>query len=326
MSDGIRLSCFTGRAIELARKVDSEGDNNGNLSESEISLFLVECENAKIEVKKEPWYSLLSKFFIDKMKTVEPQDATRVALPEVPELRQELVLPSVNSMILEEAKKRGVDKQSIDIAYWVEKIENVSEKYDVPPALLVSIIGQETNGKFDKNINSSNGAGPMQITTISIKDFFPEAKGNWYEIYKSMNADLLNDILYKKDEEGNFIKDAKGNNILKYASPQELRKACAENDELGMQVGLICFEMKYVKAVAKKEYGRATYANIPKVIKGLKEGFIILDENEQKDVVRSALKNYNSVYNSYPKAVIDSLSHYNFNYEDLSLIGKEPKQ
>ena len=226
----------------------------------------------------------------------------------------------VTEMITNEAKKRGVNLENIDIEYWTEKISKAAVKYNIPEALLVSIIGQETNGTFKKNINSPNGAGPMQITGISVKDFFPSKQNGWYNIYKNMNEELLNDILYKKDKNGNFIKDRKGDYILKYPTPKALRNACAKDDELGIKVGLLCFEMKYVKAVAQKKYGKATYVNIPKIIKGIKSGEITLSENENKNVIKTALKNYNSVFKTYATTVIDSLSRHGLEFEDLYFI------
>ena len=147
-----------------------------------------------------------------------------------------------------------------------------------------------------------------------------DKENGWYNIYKNMNEELLNDILYKKDKNGNFIKDRKGDYILKYPTAKALRDACAKDDELGIQVGLLCFEMKYVKAVAQKKYGKATYANIPKVIDGIQAGEITLSENENKNAIKTALKNYNSVFQSYAATIVDSLEQHGLEFKDLYFI------
>lgn len=226
----------------------------------------------------------------------------------------------VEKMISNEAQKRGVAIENIDIDYWTEKISNISQKYNIPEALLIAIIGQETNGKFTKQSDSNTGAGPMQITGISVKDFFPSKQNGWYDIYKSMNEELLNDILYKRDKNGNFLKDRKGDYILKYPTYKALRNACAQDDELGIKVGLLCFEMKYVKAVAQNEYGKATYANIPDVIDGIKSGEITLSEADNKGAIKTALKNYNSVFTTYATTVVDSLAQHGLDFEGVYFI------
>ena len=223
-----------------------------------------------------------------------------------------------DDMIKNEGLKRKKELNENDIKYWAEKIDSVAKKFNIPEALLVSIIGQETN--FTKNINSSTGAGPMQVTTITISDFFPSPKNGWNEIYKEMDEELLNDILYKKDNNGNFVKNNKGEYILKYSTPKELREACSKDDELGIKVGLLCFEMKYVKAVGQKKFGKATSANIPKIINGIKDGTIQLSETENKNCIKTALKNYNSVFKTYANTLVDSLAMHGFKFEDLYFI------
>ena len=223
-----------------------------------------------------------------------------------------------DDMVKNEALKRKKELNENDIKYWSKKIDSVAKKFNIPEALLVSIIGQETN--FTKNINSSNGAGPMQVTLISVKDFFPTPKNDWNDIYKEMDEELLNDILYKKDNNGNFVKNNKGEYILQYSTPKELREACSTDDELGIKVGLLCFEMKYVKAVAEKKFGKATFANIPKIIKGIKDGSIKLSAAENKECIKTALKNYNSVFKTYANTLVDSLAMHGFKFEDLYFI------
>ncbi len=72
------------------------------------------------------------------------------------------------------------------------------------------------------------------------------------------------DILYEKDANG------KPTNKLRFSSPKELRDACATDHELGVMVGLLTFEMKYVEAVAGKKFGRSNYKTVPLAIEALK--------------------------------------------------------
>ena len=322
MTDSIDYSSWKGLKALYARLADINKDGKLEKTDKfdEISIFNQQYSRA-IEVEQE----FAEKLMIlkqDAIKSYKPKiiEPIPVEKPDMESGVKTLVNPEVSEMITNEAKKRGVNPDNVDIEYWSKRVSDAAEKYNIPEALLISIIGQETNGKFTKNINSSTGAGPMQITGITTKDFFPSKGNGWTNIYKSMNEELVNDILYKKDKNGNFIKDRKGDYVLKYPTPKALRDACAKDDELGIKVGLLCFEMNYVKAVAKKKYGKATYANIPKVIKGIKSGEITLNENENKNVIKTALKNYNSVFNSYAATVIDSLVTHGLNFKDLYFI------
>ena len=326
----------------------TDNSNIGKSSSDKASIFLAECENRDVSDKKEPWYRVLhSTIFNNNLRNqnddidfkpslkedsyIAPRDATLVVTSaskfreqdggltkSILVEQQKQYFDRVSSMIANEAKIQGIDLSQEDITYWAVKVDNISSKYDIPEALLISIIGRET--KFDKNVNSVNGAGPMQVVEISIRDFFPDAKGNWNSIYNQMNSKLLNDILYKKDENGNFIKGEDGNYVLKYKSPKELRDACAKDDELGMLVGLLCFEMKYVKAVAALKYGKATSVNVPKIIKQIKNNELKLNEQENRTAITNALKNYNSVFKTYASAVVDSLEQHGMNFEDVYFI------
>lgn len=238
---------------------------------------------------------------------------------------------SIESLIKKEIAKKGINESSIDISYWAERIARVSSEFDIPKEVMVSIISKETG--FKKNVSNKNGKGAMALTGIAIRSFFPIGRGNWNDIYQQLNNDLLQDILYKKDSSGNMIKDSKGKPILKYKSSQELLMACGKDDELSMKVGSLIFEMKYAEAVATKKYGRATYANIPKVIRQLKNGEITLTESENKTCVGQAVKNYNgcntmirrngkliAIKDDYRRDVMDSLKVQGFNFAEQNII------
>ena len=78
-------------------------------------------------------------------------------------------------MVVNEAKKWDVEISPQLAEYWATKTEKVAKANNLPTSLLISIISQETHGNFQKNINSKNGAGPMQVVETSVKDFFPGA-------------------------------------------------------------------------------------------------------------------------------------------------------
>ena len=204
-----------------------------------------------------------------------------------------------------EIKKRKIT--DIDIQYWAAKIDNVSSQFDIPKEILISIIGRET--KFKKNVASVNGRGAMQQTSIAIRDFFPGTDGSWSEIYKNIDEKLFNDILYKKDENGNILKDASGKPILKYKDSIELHRACANDDELSIKIGALLFKMQYAKAIAASKYGKATSTNVPKVIRQLKSGSISLASNDR--YIAQAIQNYNGSKKNkydYKRDVVDSLN------------------
>lgn len=209
--------------------------------------------------------------------------------------------------------------KDIDYEYWSELVDKISSKYNVSKEILIGIIAKETGGTFAKNENNKTGKGPMQITGIAVKAFFPNAKGSWHDLYKDMNPELLNDILYVKDANGNPT------NKLKYSSATELRDACAKDDELGILVGLLAFEMNYVQAVAKEKYGSGSYKNIPKTINGLKDNSITLTANQTQKCIFNALKSYNGVPSEkmktqYATSVTDSLSIMGVKYDKLEIL------
>ena len=209
-------------------------------------------------------------------------------------------------MVRKEAQNKKIKLSNKDLKYWSTHIDNIAKRYNVPAALMVAIVSRETG--FTKHVNSSNGAGPMGVTTIAVKDFFPSKDNGWTKIYQNMDGKLLNDILNTRTKDGRKI-----------TSPQQLRAECAKNDKLGMQVGLLAFEMNYCKAVAKKIYGKADYNTIPKAIQKIKSGYR-LNAKENERCITTALKNYNSVFATYAPAVVDSLKVHGLNFAGLTFI------
>lgn len=246
---------------------------------------------------------------VKKIKSVENQKIKDNFKTPAPSDTRDLIRAEVR-------KYKGVINESdVNYEHWTQVIDTVAERYNVPKEIIVAIIGKETKGTF-RSVNSSNGSGPMQITKISVKAFFPQAQGNWYDIFEQMDSDLLKDILYKKDANGKPTKE------LRFSSPEELRDACSEDDELGVMVGLLTFEMKYAQAVAEKKFVGASWKTTPMAINALKTNSLNMSESEVRECVRIAMKNYNgsSNKNTYAKQVVDSLQNMNFDYERFNPI------
>ena len=328
MSKGFDYSKLTGMKLLFAKLADKDGSGFLEKTESydEVSVFNKMCESFEKGVKDK--FKEASIWANDEVKDYKPKILD--LKPEVTDIKlsrdylKEEKLNLISLKIQQEAKKKNAKLSSDDIKYWADRILSVSEKYKLQPNLLTAVIAKETNGTFKRNINSPTGAGPMQVNKSTIQDFFPNAKGNWKKVKKKMDENLLNDILYKKDENGEFEKDSQGNFILAYSSPDDLRRACTKDDELGIKVGLICLKMKYAKAVAEIKYGKANYKNVPVTIDKLKSGEIKLTDVENQRAIEVALKNYNSVFKSYASEVIDTLRTSGFDFSSMDLI--KPKE
>lgn len=99
------------------------------------------------------------------------------------------------------------------------------------------------------------------------------------------------------------------NDIMKHSnSATVLRSKAGKNDELGIQMGLLTYEMQYCRQVATKLYGKANYNTIPKAISQVKNGYR-LDKKSDEIHIKNIFKNYNGskLKESYSKVTIDSL-------------------
>ena len=218
---------------------------------------------------------------------------------------------NVEELISKEIEKRHL--KNVNISYWAPKIDHVASEFDISPSILTSIIAREA--AFRPNVIGRNnngeiiGRGAMGQTGIAIKDFFP--KQGRYELYNQLDSKLVDDILFKKDANGNVIKNEKGESVLKYSSHTELLKECAKDDELSIKIGALSYKFNFVKQVAK-ETGR----KIPAVIADLKSGKLELPKETNEKCIKQAIRGYNGSYlaNSYMKDVVDSLQRANFNF------------
>ena len=114
-------------------------------------------------------------------------------------------------------------------------IKKISDKYNIPPEIIVTIIAIETGRTF--KIPKHGKAGVMQITGITAKDMTVRSN-----VYAKMNETLATDTLYD-------------DNKRKFAT-SEILKNCRKDYEYGTMVGLLCFEYKYKhpSKTSKKNY------------------------------------------------------------------------
>ena len=211
---------------------------------------------------------------------------------------------------LAEERKKSLSKE--DTRYWAELILKTAEEAGISHELVAAIIAKET--LFEKNVDNPGGAGPMQVVTVTISDMFSNSNGGRKSLYDLIDKAALDKILYKTDETGNIITDDKGNPIRRYNSPAELRQACGKNDQLGIEVGVICLKMKFAECIS-----RIKGIPLKNTITKLKSGELKLSDEELKRYMLITLKNYNSVFNEYAPAVVDSLQNSSHSTDSFNL-------
>ena len=101
MTDGFDINNLTGKARDIAIKIDNKFVKDNKLSGAELSVFLADCKQNGIEVENEPWYAKcgaeidkqltkLKGYILPRQQEVAARDATRVAdSPEVRLMKQE---------------------------------------------------------------------------------------------------------------------------------------------------------------------------------------------------------------------------------------------
>lgn len=197
-----------------------------------------------------------------------------------------------------------------DLEYWAEIIDKNSKSSNLSKELLMALVQRETS--FQKCIGSKTGNGPLQVTSVTVKDLFSDLNGGRLVHYNNMDKSMMDEILYKED--------VAGNKVPRFNSYEALHDACANDDDLGMKVGIMCFKMKFVEVVARKKD-----ISIAEAIDGLKSGDIELSKKEQKSLIKRALVNFNSVFTEeYAEAVLDSIAKISPNkeVEDFNIMKK----
>lgn len=238
------------------------------------------------------------------------QDKDEFLIKQKNAINKEKDIQRIVDMIIKTLNKDNKKINSQDLNYWAQIIYNNSKKYNISPELIVGIIAKETDGNYHRQVISDFGAGPMQITKDTTKDFFDEYQAN--NVYNLLNPVLYDEIMYTKD----FL----GNKIKRFPTPKALKNACAKDDNFGIKVGILCFQVKYVRVVAE-------FKNISVIeaIRKLKDGSLVLTPKEQEKCINLALQNYNGVPSSkakeqYATEVCDSLTNIGVDYKKLPVI------
>jgi len=217
---------------------------------------------------------------------------------------------STLDLVQKEMKKKSVpagNPKYRSAEEWSSMIEKVSSEYNIPKEILNAHISREVT--YQKNLVSNGQYGCMQITNSAVRSMFPGAAGNWNNIYKELDPKLLNDILYKKDANGNLVS--------RYRNSSELLHAC-KNDEISLKVGALYDKMLYAWGVALKRYGVknkqgklvVSQENILKTIKELKEKPVTAQENLAN--IKTMATKFNGSP-KYGKAITDSIMAMGFN-------------
>jgi hypothetical protein len=306
---------------ELA-KACMKNPNAASLTSEEISLFLK---------KKSDFNKFIGDTFIysSDRYALQPEgtSVSPIPTPEAMVLEQKdgnsAVVKAAGAEKSDKIKKihdmitsfGKVKKDSIDIDKWANMIYDSSQNYNVPAELIVAIISRETGFKITNNVN--NGSGPMQMTTIAVADFFPSKNNDWYKIYEMMDKNLLDSIVYKDNN----------HQRLRAGDASTLRLMANKDLALGIRMGLLTFEMNFIKSVALMKFGKDGLKNkqakadskkIIKTIEGLKNGSIKLTKKEAKECVTFALQKYNTVFKNYAPQLVDSLEQIGVNFLDFN--------
>ena len=281
---------------------DSKGKNN-----KEIIIPLVSDKDS-IDIKRREEED---KKFIEQLN-----QKLKAAVERLEDAR---IIKQTENIITKLVKEKNGTLSKEDTKYWAELINNNSKEAGISPALLAAVIARETF--FEKHRSTPTGAGPMQITTITVRDMFSDTNGGRKKLYDLIDKETMNQILYQTDSEGKPVTDKNGHPVRRFNSAAEVRQASGKNDDLGIKVGIMCLKMKFAESVA-----RSKRLPLEKTIRGLKSGEIKLSEKELKLLLITTLKNYNSVFNTYGTAVVDSLQHVsNSSIDSLNLYNNPEK-
>lgn len=325
-SNGIKLSTDETKQLESIftqadKSVYAEGSkkyNDGELDAMEQMNFKLPSKLAKIGDKIKEFFKGVNDSSLEKTAKMNLEAKTDAISNGNIKNQPRVIRKNTNLNLTAQAKTEDLIRNELnakkiklsdeDIKYWTNLVDKIAKKYNSGPELLITIISKECG--FQKHTSNAGGAGPMGITTVSIQDFLPKTKNgkpnDWAKIYKDMHPELVNDI-------------------LKYSSSASvLRSKAGKNDELGILLGLLTYEMKYCSEVATKLYGKATYTTIPKAIEEIKNGYR-LDKKSDEKYIKNSLKNYNGskTKEEYSRTTLDSLKRLtNNNLKDLVFVRK----
>ena len=157
MTDGFDINNLTGKARDIAIKIDNKFVKDNKLSGAELSVFLADCKQNGIEVENEPWYAKC-KTMLDKQlqhlknyvahQEVAPQDAIHNYRADVippspisPGVRMKSLTNNIEEAQLEKAEvcKKMYEKWSAKFSKSPLKQDFYEKLYDVIETLNVEI-------------------------------------------------------------------------------------------------------------------------------------------------------------------------------------------
>lgn len=157
MTDGFDINNLTGKARDIAIKIDNKFVKDNKLSGAELSVFLADCKQNGIEVENEPWYAKC-KTMLDKQlqhlknyvahQEVAPQDAIHDYRADVippspisPGVHMKSLTNKVEEAQLEKAEvcKKMYEKWSAKFSKSPLKQDFYEKLYDVIETLNVKI-------------------------------------------------------------------------------------------------------------------------------------------------------------------------------------------
>ncbi len=157
MTDGFDINNLTGKARDIAIKIDNKFVKDNKLSGAELSVFLADCKQNGIEVENEPWYAKC-KTMLDKQlqhlknyvahQEVAPQDAIHNYRADVippspisPGVHMKSLTNKVEEAQLEKAEvcKKMYEKWSAKFSKSPLKQDFYEKLYDVIETLNVKI-------------------------------------------------------------------------------------------------------------------------------------------------------------------------------------------
>lgn len=187
--------------------------------------------------------------------------------------------------IAREAKSRGTELTDAEIEKWNNIINAEAQRYNVPPEVLIVIIGRECH--FVDPTNNKDGC--MQVIPSSVSSI---KKDRW-GIYDKVNSECRNDTI------------------------QNLKVHDLTDRSTGIKAGVLVFQTNYAQAVARiKGWKVGKQPDIAKAAEELKNGTVNLTPSEAKEAMRMALRDYNgsSLKESYAADCIKRLDEMDYDY------------
>ena len=270
----------------------SEG-KDGKLNNEEWNAFVAQIKSQLPKVLRSilnfKTEQVLQTHLKAETEKIAPADATRVEKPKIFNIKKANentnTNPDMRANIAREAKSRGKELTDAEIEKWNNIIVTEAKQYNIPPEILIVIIGRECHFIDPKN----NKNGCMQVIPSSVNMI----KQDKWGIYEKVNPKCKNDS----------IKNLKTHNLT--------------DRRTSIKLGTLIFQTNYAQAVAiVKGWRIGKQPDIAKAANALKNGSVQLTPSEAKKAMRIALKNYNGSSNkeSYAADCIKRLDEMNYDY------------